>query len=100
MAAPIAADERGRPRAQLGCLGGTLKDMVGLDEPQQWPDEGAALAAELVGLPLLDAIRRAEEKDFQVRRLAEGDVVTLEMNWNRVNLTPAPDGTVLRAYRG
>jgi hypothetical protein len=74
--------------------------MADMDERRHSHDEAAALAAELVGLPLHDAIQRAEAAGFQVRTLAEGDVVTLEMNWNRVNLTRAPDGTVLRASRG
>jgi hypothetical protein len=74
--------------------------MVDLDGRQHRDDEAVALAAELVGRAMEDAIQRAEEKGFQVRTLAEGDVVTLEMNWNRINLTRAPDGTVLRAYRG
>jgi hypothetical protein len=74
--------------------------MADADERRHSHDEGAALAAELVGLPMQDAIQRAEAAGFQVRTLAEGDVVTLEMNWNRVNLTRAPDGSVLRASRG
>lgn len=67
---------------------------------QQRDDEAAALAADLVGIPMEDAIQQAEKKGFLVRTLTEGDIVTLEMNWNRINLTHAPDGTVLRAYRG
>ncbi len=34
------------------------------------------------------------------RTLAEDDVITAEMNWDRINLTRASDGSVLRAYVG
>jgi hypothetical protein len=74
--------------------------MVDADGYRPEHDGAAILAAELAGLPMNTAIQRVEAEGFQVRTLAEGDVVTLEMNWNRINLTPAPDGTVLQASRG
>jgi hypothetical protein len=63
-------------------------------------DAAVAFAGELVGLPLEVAIQRVEEYGFMARTLAEDDVITAEMNWDRINLTRASDGSVLRASVG
>ena len=64
--------------------------------------EAATLAEQLIGLNKDDAVERAEGEGFKVRALPESfdGVLTMEFIANRVNLTYAPDGTVIRASAG
>jgi hypothetical protein len=74
--------------------------MADVEGWEQRHEEAAALAQQLVGLDMDEAVQRVEQAGFPVRTLHEGDVVTLEFVAGRVNLTYAADGTVLRASAG